>query len=94
MKKVTSIVILGALGAFVGAYATGGAYDYASLAAGLGDAFVDTMPNRFQMREGFRDRMRFYRLTFPLLDILHGVEHGDRETLHAGVEAFSETNLL
>lgn len=70
------------------------AYDYASLAAGLGDAFVDTMLNRFQMREGFRDRMRFYRLTFPLLDILHGVEHGDRETLHAGVEAFSETNLL
>jgi aminoglycoside 2''-phosphotransferase len=38
--------------------------------------------------------MRFYQLTFPLLDILHGVEHGDREALHAGVEAFSETNLL
>jgi aminoglycoside 2''-phosphotransferase len=66
------------------------AYDYASLAAGLGDVFVDTILHRLQSDQGIRRRMSFYRLTFPLLDILHGLEHDDHDALRAGVEAFAD----
>lgn len=64
-------------------------YDFASLAAGFGDSFVDCVLEHFSMHEAARDRMRFYRMTFPLLDILYGVENRDPETLRAGVRAFA-----
>lgn len=65
------------------------AYDFASLAAGLGDPFVDLVLAHFSPDTAARDRMGFYRMTFPLLDILYGVENRDPETVRAGVHAFA-----
>jgi aminoglycoside 2''-phosphotransferase len=65
------------------------AYDFASLAAGLGDPFVDLVLAHFSPDPAARDRMGFYRMTFPLLDILYGVENRDPETVRAGVHAFA-----
>lgn len=65
------------------------AYDFASLAAGLGDPFVDLVLAHFSPDTAARDRMGFYRMTFPLLDILYGVENCDPETVRAGVHAFA-----
>jgi aminoglycoside 2''-phosphotransferase len=61
------------------------AYDFASLAAGFGDAFTDLVLNHFPEQEGMRTRIEFYRSTFPLLDILHGIENDDKEALRAGL---------
>lgn len=65
------------------------AYDFASLAAGFGDRFADLVLEHFALDTAVRHRMRFYRMTFPLLDILHGIENHDPEALHAGVNAFA-----
>ncbi|QRY70990.1 phosphotransferase (plasmid) [Ensifer sp. PDNC004] len=65
------------------------AYDFASLAAGLGDGFVDLVLEYLPADTAARERMSFYRMTFPLLDILYGVENRDPETIHAGVRAFA-----
>ncbi|WP_246802197.1 phosphotransferase family protein [Ensifer sp. ENS06] len=65
------------------------AYDFASLAAGLGDPFVDLVLAHFSPATAARDRMGFYRMTFPLLDILYGVENCHPETVRAGVHAFA-----
>ncbi len=65
------------------------AYDFASLAAGLGDPFVDLVLAHFSPDTAARDRMGFYRMTFPLLDILYGVENCDPETVRAGAHAFA-----
>lgn len=63
------------------------AYDFASLAAGFGDAFAESVMSHYPGQVEMRDRMEFYRATFPLLDILFGVEHGDQEALSAGLLA-------
>lgn len=55
------------------------AYDFASLAAGLGDAFTELVLERYMPDPGLRQRMAFYRSTFPLLDILDRAEHGPAE---------------
>jgi aminoglycoside 2''-phosphotransferase len=52
------------------------AYDYASLAAGLGDAFTSLVLERCKPETDTRDRMAFYRALFPLLDRLDAAEHG------------------
>lgn len=52
------------------------AYDYASLAAGLGDAFTSLVLERCAPDAGTIDRMAFYRALFPLLDRLDAAEHG------------------
>lgn len=62
------------------------AYDFASLSAGLGDDFVALMEPHYPGMAMMRDRVRFYRGTFPLLDVLFGVEHGDANALEAGLE--------
>ncbi|WP_026871054.1 phosphotransferase family protein [Inquilinus limosus] len=61
------------------------AYDFASLAAGLGDAFLGAMEPLYPGLSAMRDRIAFYRGTFPLLDILFGLDHGDDDTLADGV---------
>ncbi len=52
------------------------AYDFASLAAGLGEAFTGQVLDRYMPDPDLRQRMAFYRSTFPLLDILDHAEHG------------------
>ncbi len=62
------------------------AYDFASLSAGLGDEFVALMQPHYVGIAAMRDRIRFYRSTFALLDVLHGLEHGDGDALNAGLD--------
>ncbi len=52
------------------------AYDFATLAAGLGEAFTGLVLDRYMPDPGLRQRTAFYRSTFPLLDILDHAEHG------------------
>jgi aminoglycoside 2''-phosphotransferase len=52
------------------------AYDYASLAAGLGDAFTSLVLEGCAPDAGAIGRMAFYRALFPLLDRLDAAEHG------------------
>jgi aminoglycoside 2''-phosphotransferase len=63
------------------------AYDLASLSAGLGDEFLALMapPGIAAMAE----RITFYRSTFPLLDMLFGIDHGDTAALEAGLRALT-----
>lgn len=62
------------------------AYDLASLSAGLGDGFLDLMRD-YPGIAGMAGRIQFYRSTFPLLDVLFGLEHGDAHALEAGLQA-------
>ena len=63
------------------------AYDLASLSAGLGDEFLALMapPGIAAMAE----RINFYRSTFPLLDMLFGIDHGDAAAREAGLRALT-----
>lgn len=63
------------------------AYDFASLSAGLGDDFLALMRPSYPGIDGMLERIRFYRSTFPLLDVLFGLEHGDDGALKAGLDA-------
>lgn len=63
------------------------AYDLASLSAGLGDDFLTLMRRTYRGIDAMRDRIGFYRSTFPLLDVLFGLDHGDDGALNAGLEA-------
>lgn len=63
------------------------AYDFASLAAGLGDGFIALMPEHYPGLAAMQTRMAFYRCTFPLLDVLFGLRHGDTQALNAGLSA-------
>lgn len=63
------------------------AYDFASLAAGFGDGFLALVERHTPISDAMRERMAFYRCTFPLLDVLFGVEQGDDEALQAGLHA-------
>ncbi|WP_192569148.1 aminoglycoside phosphotransferase family protein [Aminobacter carboxidus] len=63
------------------------AYDLASLSAGLGDEFLMLMASHYPGIAAMSDRITFYRSTFPLLDLLFGVEHGDAAALEAGLRA-------
>ncbi|MXN48597.1 phosphotransferase [Shinella kummerowiae] len=63
------------------------AYDLASLSAGLGDDFLALMRRSYPGIDAMRERICFYRSTFPLLDVLFGLEYGDVSALNAGLEA-------
>nr|WP_305765388.1 phosphotransferase [Ensifer sp. NM-2] len=63
------------------------AHDLASLSAGLGDDFLALMHPYYPGIDAMQDQIRFYRSTFPLLDVLFGLEHGDDVALNAGLEA-------
>lgn len=63
------------------------AYDLASLSAGLGEDFLALMRRSYPGIDAMRERVCFYRSTFPLLDVLFGLEHGDVSALNAGLEA-------
>lgn len=63
------------------------AYDLASLSAGLGDDFLALLRPHYPGIEAISERIGFYRSTFPLLDVLFGLEHGDGAALKAGLEA-------
>lgn len=63
------------------------AYDLASLAAGLGDDFLTMMGSSYLGINAMRERIGFYRSTFPLLDVLFGLKHGEVSALHAGLKA-------
>lgn len=63
------------------------AYDLASLSAGLGDGFVALLRPHYPGIDAMSERIGFYRSTFPLLDVLFGLEHGDDGALNAGLEA-------
>ncbi|CAN7672447.1 aminoglycoside phosphotransferase family protein [Aminobacter sp. LjRoot7] len=65
------------------------AYDLASLSAGLGDEFLALMAPHYPGIAAMRDRITFYRSTFPLLDILFGVDHGDADALEAGLRSLT-----
>lgn len=65
------------------------AYDFASLAAGFGDQFLALVEQHAPISEATRQRMAFYRCTFPLLDVLFGVEHGDDGALQAGLRSLT-----
>lgn len=61
------------------------AYDLASLSAGLGDEFLSELQSHYPDLTGMEDRILFYRGTFPLSDILFGLDHDDEATLAEGV---------
>ncbi|RDL48830.1 Aminoglycoside 3'-phosphotransferase [Ensifer sp. M14] len=63
------------------------AYDLASLSAGLGDDLLALMRPSLPGIDAMQDRIRFYRSTFPLLDVLFGLKHDDDGVLKAGLEA-------
>jgi aminoglycoside 2''-phosphotransferase len=65
------------------------AYDFASLSAGLGGDFLALMAPRYPGIAAMSDRITFYRSTFPLLDMLFGVDHGDAAALEAGLRALT-----
>lgn len=69
------------------------AYDLASLAAGFGDAFCSLVRRNLGWDDGDRQRIEFYQSTFPLLDILHGIETGDREALEAGLSSVTRSHV-
>lgn len=70
------------------------AYDLASLSAGLGDDFLAHMRRCYPGIDAMRDRIGFYRSTFPLLDVLFGLEHDDEGALNAGLETLRHGSLL
>ncbi len=61
------------------------AYDFASLAAGLGDEVLRRLRPLCPGLPAMAGRIAFYRGTFPLLDILFGLDHGDDAALGDGV---------
>ena len=63
------------------------AYDFASLSAGLDDDFLALMRRSYPGIDAMWERICFYRSTFPLLDVLFGLEHRDVSALNAGLEA-------
>lgn len=65
------------------------AYDLASLSAGLGDEFLALMAPHYPGIAAMRDRIAFYRSTFPLLDVLFGVDHDDAAALEAGLRSLT-----
>lgn len=65
------------------------AYDFASLAAGFGDGFLGLVERHAPISASMHERMAFYRRTFPLLDVLFGVEQGDDEALQAGIRSLT-----
>lgn len=62
---------------------------FASLSAGLSDDVLVLMAPHYPDIAAMRDRIAFYRSTFPLLDILFGVDHGDAASLEAGLRSLT-----
>ncbi len=62
------------------------AYDLASLSAGLGEDFLALMRPYYPGIAAMQERIEFYRSTFPLLDVLFGLDHGDDGPLNAGLQ--------
>jgi len=61
------------------------AYDIASLVAGLGDALLPRLLPHYPELEAMTGRIAFYRGTFPLLDMLFGIDHDDPAALADGI---------
>ncbi|WP_225768736.1 phosphotransferase family protein [Inquilinus sp. Marseille-Q2685] len=61
------------------------AYDLASLAAGLGDEVLRRLQPHYPGLPAMAGRIAFYRATFPLLDILFGLDHRNEGALADGV---------
>jgi aminoglycoside 2''-phosphotransferase len=64
------------------------AYDFAGLASGFGEEFVDRCTRVYPAVAEMLPRIRFYRGTFALEEALFGVEHGDEAALHRGIRGF------
>jgi len=69
------------------------AYDFASLAAGLGDSFLRLMQQHYAGIATMTGRIAFYRSSFPLLDVLVGIEHDDSQALQAGLDALNREQI-
>lgn len=61
------------------------AYDIASLVAGLGDGLLARLRRHYPDLEAMTGRIAFYRGTFPLLDILFGIDRDDPAALADGM---------
>jgi len=61
------------------------AYDIASLVAGLGDGLLPRLLPHYPGLAAMTERIAFYRATFPLLDMLFGIDHDDPATLADGI---------
>lgn len=61
------------------------AYDIASLVAGLGDALLPRLRRYYPGLTTMMERIAFYRGTFPLLDMLFGLDHADETALADGI---------
>jgi aminoglycoside 2''-phosphotransferase len=69
------------------------AYDFASLAAGLGDSFLRLMQQHYAGIATMTGRIAFYRSSFSLLDVLAGIEHDDSQALQAGLGALNHEQV-
>lgn len=61
------------------------AYDIASLVAGLGDGLLPRLLPHYPGLAAMTERIAFYRATFPLLDLLFGIDHDDPVALADGI---------
>jgi aminoglycoside 2''-phosphotransferase len=61
------------------------AYDIASLVAGLGDELLMRLARHYPGLATMTERIVFYRSTFPLQDMLFGIDHDDPATLAEGM---------
>jgi len=61
------------------------AYDIASLVAGLGDGLLSRLLPYYPDLAAMTERIAFYRATFPLLDMLFGIDHDDPAVLADGI---------
>ena len=61
------------------------AYDIASLVAGLGDGLLPRLHPYYSDLGAMTERIGFHRATFPLLDILFGLDHDDPAVLADGI---------
>ncbi|TWT15575.1 phosphotransferase family protein [Reyranella sp. CPCC 100927] len=74
---------------FSGCDAGDPAYDFASLAAGLGKPFVRQLQPHYPDLSAMWNRLDFYMSTFALLDVLFGLDHDDDAALQAGLTAIN-----
>jgi len=65
-----------------------GASDMAGLLSGFGQAFLDRCARHYPEIDVASRRIQFYYGTFALQEALFGIENGDKEAFHAGIESF------
>ncbi|MGH0223151.1 phosphotransferase family protein [Sinorhizobium meliloti] len=61
------------------------AYDIASLGAGLGNCFLSQLQPHYPGLPAMAERISFYQGTFPLMDILFGLDHGNEAAIADGI---------